>query len=116
MYHLGWQTTKEKGHRSGEHESTAKHIHGHDEDGKMAMKDRHPVPEMTGGEGDARIPERKGVIRKEEKKREGRGGGSTGGGGRGGRRGRERRMEDWGERERQQPDSFKTTALRNPRQ
>lgn len=51
MYHLGWQTAKEKGHRSGEHESTAKHIHGHDEDGETAMEDRHPVPGMTGGDG-----------------------------------------------------------------
>lgn len=43
MYHLGRKTTKEKGHRSGEHESTAKHIHGNEEKG-TELKARHPAP------------------------------------------------------------------------
>lgn len=110
MYHLGWQTTKEKGHRSGEHESTAKHIHGHDEDGETAMKDRHPVPGMTGGDGGRHSCS--GQEREEERRREKEE--------EAGvvvvvevEEGEKRKKEGRRMRERQ-PDSLKTTALGNP--
>lgn len=47
MYRRGRKTAKEKGHRSGEHETTAKHIHGHEgKKGKLTIV-RHPVPVET---------------------------------------------------------------------
>lgn len=46
MYHLGRKTAKEKGHRSGEHESTARHIHGYEGKGTV-LKARHPAPVKT---------------------------------------------------------------------
>ena len=89
MYHLGRETAKEKkGHRSGEHESTATDIH-HGQDETEREQRRTAGIRRLGGTTSGGI--RGGEKEKKMKKRSGGGGGGGGGGRRGEKEGRRKR-------------------------